>query len=201
MTAKRALRPWQTTQTRENIVAAAQALFRRQGYDATTLEGIAERAGVHKQTVLRHFNGKAEIALRGQYEALAEFEAGLKDPARTMDAFAFWRRHIAFYLRVLSRDRERFRRHSFVYSTPELFDRAISILLRYETLLGAALAKEAGKKADSDVRAIALAAAAIFTYRKMNEIIVRQGAMKDFESRCLVAVDLAADAFARPADH
>ena len=41
--------------TRRRILRAGDKLFQELGFAATTLERIAARAGVHKQTVLRYF--------------------------------------------------------------------------------------------------------------------------------------------------
>lgn len=49
---------------------AAVDLFADQGYDATTVTEIAERAGVTKSTFFRHFPDKRELLVAGQ-EALS----------------------------------------------------------------------------------------------------------------------------------
>jgi AcrR family transcriptional regulator len=41
-------------------------LFTEQGYDATTVAQIAERAGVTKSTFFRHFSDKRELLVTGQ---------------------------------------------------------------------------------------------------------------------------------------
>ena len=55
---------------RERLVVAAVDLFTEQGYDATTVAQIAERAGVTKSTFFRHFPDKRELLVAGQ-EALS----------------------------------------------------------------------------------------------------------------------------------
>ncbi|HEY2278148.1 MAG TPA: helix-turn-helix domain-containing protein [Streptosporangiaceae bacterium] len=52
--------------TRERLVHAAVDLFSEQGYDATTVSEIAERAGVTKMTFFRHFPDKREVLFAGQ---------------------------------------------------------------------------------------------------------------------------------------
>lgn len=49
---------------------AAVELFTEQGYDSTTVTQIAQRAGVTKSTLFRHFPDKREILVAGQ-EALS----------------------------------------------------------------------------------------------------------------------------------
>jgi len=68
---------------RERLVLAAVDLFTEQGYDATTVAQIAERAGVTKSTFFRHFPDKRELLVAGQQalsqlltEGIAEAPAG-----------------------------------------------------------------------------------------------------------------------------
>ncbi len=56
---------WQPGAT-ERMVVAAVDLFTEQGYDATTVAQIAERAGVTKSTFFRHFSDKRELLVAGQ---------------------------------------------------------------------------------------------------------------------------------------
>src|SRR3954469_6675051 len=50
----------------QRLVVAAVDLFTEQGYDATTVTQIAERAGVTKSTFFRHFSDKRELLVAGQ---------------------------------------------------------------------------------------------------------------------------------------
>lgn len=56
---------WQPGATQRLVVAAVD-LFTEQGYDATTVAQIAERAGVTKSTFFRHFSDKRELLVAGQ---------------------------------------------------------------------------------------------------------------------------------------
>lgn len=60
-----AMARWQPG-ARERLVLAAVDLFTEQGYDATTVAQIAERAGVTKSTFFRHFPDKRELLVAGQ---------------------------------------------------------------------------------------------------------------------------------------
>jgi AcrR family transcriptional regulator len=51
---------------RERLVLAAVDLFTEQGYDATTVAQIAERAGTTKSTFFRYFPDKRELLVAGQ---------------------------------------------------------------------------------------------------------------------------------------
>jgi AcrR family transcriptional regulator len=51
---------------KQRLVVAAVDLFAAQGYDATTVAQIAERAGVTKSTFFRYFSDKRELLVAGQ---------------------------------------------------------------------------------------------------------------------------------------
>ncbi|MFD5826148.1 TetR/AcrR family transcriptional regulator [Lentzea sp. NPDC060358] len=76
---------------RERLVVAAVDLFTEQGYDATTVAQIAERAGVTKSTFFRHFPDKRELLVAGQEtlcRLLAEGIAEAPDGASPLEAVA-----------------------------------------------------------------------------------------------------------------
>jgi AcrR family transcriptional regulator len=51
---------------RQRLVVEALSLFAEQGYDATTVAQISERAGLTRSTFFRHFADKREILTAGQ---------------------------------------------------------------------------------------------------------------------------------------
>ncbi|MFE3001174.1 TetR/AcrR family transcriptional regulator [Nocardia sp. NPDC059246] len=51
---------------RERLARAALDLFVEQGYDATTVQQIADRVGLTKMTFFRHFPDKREVLFAGQ---------------------------------------------------------------------------------------------------------------------------------------
>ncbi|MEU1011036.1 TetR family transcriptional regulator [Streptomyces sp. NPDC005890] len=64
------LRERKKIKTREAIRAATYALVKEQGYDATTIEQIADRAEVSPSTVFRYFPTKEDIVLTDEYDPL-----------------------------------------------------------------------------------------------------------------------------------
>ncbi|WP_375497849.1 TetR/AcrR family transcriptional regulator [uncultured Jatrophihabitans sp.] len=64
---------------RERLVVAAVDLFGEQGYDATTIAQIAERAGVTKSTFFRHFPDKRELLVAGQDALCRLLAEGIAD--------------------------------------------------------------------------------------------------------------------------
>lgn len=81
---------WQPGATQRLVVAAVD-LFTEQGYDATTVAQIAERAGVTKSTFFRHFSDKRELLVAGQETLstlLAEGIAEAPSDATPLEAVA-----------------------------------------------------------------------------------------------------------------
>jgi AcrR family transcriptional regulator len=73
------------------MVLTAADLFAEQGYDATTVAQIAERAGVTKSTFFRHFPDKRELLVAGQEvlsRLLAEGITEAPEAARPLEAVA-----------------------------------------------------------------------------------------------------------------
>jgi len=78
---------------RERLVHAALDLFTEQGYDATTVNQIAERAGgLTKTTFFRHFADKREVLFAAGQEAqsrlMADAVAAAPDSATPLQAVA-----------------------------------------------------------------------------------------------------------------
>lgn len=59
----------------EAILQAALAELQEVGYDRTTMDAVAERAGASKATLYRHWDGKAELVVAA-IRARAEQDAG-----------------------------------------------------------------------------------------------------------------------------
>ena len=73
----------QTPQTREKILAAALEVFSSRGFHGATVDEVAERAGLGKGTVYRHFSSKRELfseLIRAKVAELEEAVTGAIDP-------------------------------------------------------------------------------------------------------------------------
>ncbi len=84
---KLTLRQRQAQATRSMIVAAAQALFLEQGYICTTMETIAERAGVATSTVYAVFGSKRGIlrAIRDSWHERSHIREALANTKASTD--------------------------------------------------------------------------------------------------------------------
>jgi AcrR family transcriptional regulator len=113
--------------TRERLVRAALDLFAEQGYDATTVSEIAERAGgLSKMTFFRHFPDKREALFAGQEtlsRLLADAIAAAPGPATPLQAVAAG---LDAVTALHPNDRREFaaRLRDVITGTPELLERA-----------------------------------------------------------------------------
>ncbi|MBR8643513.1 TetR family transcriptional regulator [Streptomyces tuirus] len=75
------LRERKKIKTRQAIRTATYALIEEQGYDATTVEQIAERAEVSPSTVFRYFPTKEDIVITDEWDPvmMAELRARPED--------------------------------------------------------------------------------------------------------------------------
>jgi AcrR family transcriptional regulator len=92
---------------RERLVMAALDLFTEQGYDATTVAQIAERAGVTKSTFFRYFSDKRELLTAGQEvlsKLLSEGIAAAPADATPLEAVAVGLEHASGAMGPMNRD-------------------------------------------------------------------------------------------------
>lgn len=85
----RSLRDRNRARVRAEIVSAARRLFLRYGYAATSVEQVAEAAGVSPRTVFRHFPRKEDLVFHRHAEEIGRFRRLLDEqPADrpTLDA-------------------------------------------------------------------------------------------------------------------
>ncbi|WP_328750167.1 TetR/AcrR family transcriptional regulator [Streptomyces sp. NBC_00285] len=138
------LRERKKIKTREEIRTATYALIKEQGYDATTVEQIAERAEVSPSTVFRYFPTKEDIVLTDEYDPL------MLEELRTRPADESWMDSVRHVMRIaiegnLAQDVEvaRMRAHLGV-QVPAVRARMVESMSQTSRLLREAIAERSG---------------------------------------------------------
>ena len=149
------LRERKKAKTRAAIQEAALRLFDRHGYDATTVDQIAELAEVSQSTFFRYFPTKEDVVLHDRYDPLllADF---LAQPVE-LSPIAALRHTLRSVFGTLPADelaRER-QRATLIISVPELRARALDQLASTLQPLAEAIAERTGRAVDDPaVRAL-----------------------------------------------
>ena len=97
-------------ESRKRILESAREIFFRDGFEAANLDEVAQRAGVAKGTIYRHFESKAELYVAVLAENADVFVDRLRqtiDPGLPADAQI--RRTGFFYFKHYTENREYFR--------------------------------------------------------------------------------------------
>lgn len=134
---------------RDAIVHAAMVLFRRQGFEATTIEQVAETAGVSRRTVFRYFATKDALVFPNAEARIARFEELLAPRAgeSALEAVRRTCREVGLDFQR-SRD-ELVLQAELVASSPVLVAAEQALDRRWEAALAASLAGKRPSAADA----------------------------------------------------
>jgi len=140
------LRERNRARTRQDIETAALELMEAQGYQATTVEEIARRAGVSNATFFRYFPAKEDVLFATEHSAADRMVALVADrPDRAQTLGALSAPVTAFAEEILSEDGSLTHKLTrLVMTTPELAGRSLRMRLRWENGIARQLAHEAG---------------------------------------------------------
>jgi AcrR family transcriptional regulator len=150
------LRERKKARTHEAIQEAALRLFRTQGYEATTVEQIAEAAEVSPSTFFRYFPTKEDVVIHDALDPLL-FASFAEQPAQLSPIQAL-RASMAAVFGALSPDQLalEFERQDLIVGVPELRARMLDDLATTFRGFAEALAARVGRPADDlAVRAFA----------------------------------------------
>jgi AcrR family transcriptional regulator len=142
------LRERKKARTRASIREQALRLFREQGYDATTVDQIAEAAEVSPSTFFRYFPSKEEVVLQDDFDILA-LGSFLDQPADLSPVAAFRAATKATFASLSEEDLATFRETAALTLTvPELRARAMDEFARTICFIADAAARRSGRDPD-----------------------------------------------------
>jgi AcrR family transcriptional regulator len=133
------LRERKKLDAKRQIIHVANKLFRKHGYDAVTLEQIAEACVMSVRTILRYFTTKEALALAAEYDLLDEFCIRLSE--RQTDAVTCWREFHSETVHLMETPVARKRMIS-IFATPPLLAEFLRISQRYQDVLTEAIISE-----------------------------------------------------------
>ncbi len=116
------------------MVEAAFALFDEQGYDATTVEQIVERAGVSRSTFFRALGSKEDVIFPRHEEVQARIEARLATGTPQTYLVAVREAAGLVLAQYLDEGQLALSRYRLTRSVPALRDREIASMLGYQRL-------------------------------------------------------------------
>lgn len=135
--------------THQAIADAALTLFAQRGFQATTIQHIADFADVAPRTIWAHFPTKEDLAFPDHAEvrdSLARRLAERPPGATAIEALRAW---ITDYLGDESTYELRLRRLKLIKSEPALRDHARVLMAEIEELLAGAVAEDLGESKDA----------------------------------------------------
>lgn len=127
--------------TREELINAAEIVFHKKGVAQTSLDNIAQQAGLTRGAFYWHFKNKQEIfkAMLDRQALPLERLGSIIDEASDTDPLGRLRESLLFVIRELERDSSRRRVYEIVFQKCEITaqNEPIGTLLRQNILIGA----------------------------------------------------------------
>ncbi|MET7488734.1 helix-turn-helix domain-containing protein [Streptomyces sp. NPDC005538] len=160
---KPSLRERQRATVRAEITTAAMELFLADGFEATTVDQIAEAAGVSRSSFFRHFPAKEDVVLESIADAGERIREALHARPAQESVWEALGHAVALPLRGFVDDPERsLRANAMLTHTPSLRARRIEKQLLWQELLvpevRSRLSHRAGTAPDARARALVTAA-------------------------------------------
>ncbi len=190
------LREQKKAETRAALVKAAQDLFRKQGYEATTIEEIAELASISRRTFFRYFPTKEDLVFPQQESRLQGFMMLLETHRPEETPFETLRNLTALFAADYTRHAERILvQQELILSSPDLLAREREIDRAWEATMFEYLAKWGGGGREAEHRARVLAGAAIGVIRATLRYWFSTGGTEDLNQLGQEALDFLEQGF------
>ncbi len=173
------LRERKKQRTRELLIETANRLFLEHGFDGTTVDQIADAAGVSQRTFFRYFPTKDDVVFSKHDERIRRFRALLASQADGHGPAAAVRAALAEFARDYQRQRrELLREWRIVTGSPLLIARDVEQDLEFEQAIAEAL-QTGDPDAAAELRARIIAGAIFGAVRATMQEWFSQGCKQD----------------------
>ncbi|MBN9178594.1 MAG: TetR family transcriptional regulator [Microbacterium sp.] len=155
------------TSSRNAVVAAALDLFVAQGFEATSVEQIAQAAGVSRSTFFRQFGGKDDVVFSDHDVLLMQLRTFLADARRDPSDnpwYAACAASVEVFRHFAAEPDLARRRYAVVRQVPALREREIVTVFQYERLFDEYLRAELPGLDPIDAVAFAAAVTAVHNH-------------------------------------
>jgi AcrR family transcriptional regulator len=183
------------SEIRERLAHAATELFQTQGYDETTIEQIASRAGVGRRTFFRHYRSKEDVIFPNHDELLLKVHERLSlhpDESGIQAVTAA----VKIVLRHYVDTREiSLLRYKLVSQVPALREREIVSVARYQRAFRERLSEGVRADVETSLRAEVAAASVVAAHNLVLRHWLRGDGGSDPFPELEIALRYVADTF------
>jgi AcrR family transcriptional regulator len=181
---------------REQLTAAAITLFQASGYDKTTVDEIAEAAGVARRTFFRHFRSKEDVVFPDHDDCLRRVREHLNDADPTQPPLELMRSAAHLVLTTYSDDPAlAVRRYQLIREVESLREREITTTSRYQRVFADYLHRRLRGRDQQWLLHDVAAATVVATHNFVLRQWLRDGGTGDPHARLDAALTTVADAF------
>lgn len=168
---------------RDRLVDAALELFDERGYEQTTADDIADRAGVGRTTLFRHYRSKEDVIFPDHDRLIATVKDRLATSTADTAIVAVTEAVRLVLLRYVEEDDRARRRYALTSRIATLRDREIASVARYQRLFREFIAEWMGPAPGAALRAELMAAAVVSAHNHVLRRWLRAGAQGDVEAQ------------------
>lgn len=161
--------------------AAAIALLARQGYDETSVDDLADAAGMSRSTFFRKFGSKEDVVFADHERILRQVTDSLAETMREPLAAIGDAALLVFNHHVRNRDTAR-ARYELMQEVPALRDRELVTSHRYERAFLQHLLEKLPDVEHREYKAVSFAAAVVAVHNAFLRRWLRSGAAQETET-------------------
>ncbi|MBE9376331.1 TetR family transcriptional regulator [Saccharopolyspora sp. HNM0983] len=183
-------------EVRSQIALAAMDLFAEQGFESTTVDRIAEQAGVGRRTFFRYFRSKEDAVFPGHDERLADVVERLRTTSDEADPLQVLTEIAGLVLDMyVAEPQVSLKRFELTRQVGALRDKEIASIDRYQRVFARYLRRCWAAGADAELHAAMAAAAVVAAHNQVLRSWLRAGGSGDPHVQLRVAMAVVREKF------